>query len=202
MLLLDGEKTALVAIDLQHGILALPLTPLEGTHVVSRSVELGRAIAQAGGLVVLVNVAYAADYADRPNQPVDAALKLPADGLPRDWATIVPEILALPAAVHITKRQQSAFFGTELDLQLRRRGITTVVLSGLATNFGVESTARDAYNLNYAVVVASDACSSTGPGLHDFALTHTLPRFSRLRPTADIVAALDFGQTDREPPQA
>ena len=161
--------------------------------MVARSVELGRALAGAGGLVVLVNVAYSDGYADRPNQPADAPMSLPAEGLPADWATLAPEIAALPARVHITKRQQSAFFGTELDLQLRRRGIATVVICGVATNFGVEATARDANNLNYAVVIAADACSSVAPGLHEFAVTKILPRIARVRSASEIVAALGGG---------
>ena len=189
-MLLNPAQTALVVVDLQHGILALPLMPHEGVHVVARSAELGRSVARAGGLVVLVNVDYSAGYADRPNQPADAPLALPAEGLPADWSRLVPEIAALPAAVHITKRQHSAFFGTELDLQLRRRGIGTVVVCGLATNFGVEGTARDAYNLNYAVVIAADACSGTAPTMHEFAIEKILPRISRVRASAEIVAAL------------
>jgi nicotinamidase-related amidase len=90
----------------------------------------------------------------------------------------------------ITKRQWSAFHGTELDLQLRRRGIRNLVLGGIATNFGVEPTARDAWQLGYATVVAEDACTSLGAPLHEFAITATLPRVSRVRMVADIVAAL------------
>lgn len=190
LLTLDPGTTALVIVDLQHGVLALPLTPHDGAEVVARSVGLGRAVAAAGGTVVLVNVAYADDDADRPKQPTDAPMRLPADGLPADWATLVPEVAALPARVRVTKRQQSAFFGTELDLQLRRRGIATVVICGVATNFGVEATARDAHNLNYAVVIAADACSSVAPGLHEFAVANILPRIARVRGASGIVAAL------------
>ena len=123
-------------------------------------------------------------------------MSLPAEGLLENWATLVPEILALPARVLITKRQQSAFYGTELDLQLRRRGIATVVISGVATNFGVEATARDAHNLNYAVVIAADACSSVAPTLHEFAIAKILPRIARVRSSSDIIAALGANGKD------
>ncbi len=189
MLTLDPKATALVVIDLQHGILALPMTPHDADHVVARSVELGCALAGAGGVLALVNVDYSDRYADRPTGLVDAPLNLPAEGLPEGWAALAPEVAALPAEVRITKRQHSAFFGTELDLQLRRRGVGTVVICGLATNFGVEATARDAHALNYAVLIASDACSSTAPALHDFALTRILPRIARVRTSAEIIAA-------------
>ncbi len=190
MLVLDPKATALVVVDLQHGVLALPLTPYDGAQVVARSVELGHAVAGAGGTIVLVNVSYADDYADRPSQPTDAPMSLPTGGLPGDWATLAPEVSALPARVRITKRQQSAFYGTELDLQLRRRGISTVLLCGIATNFGVEATARDAHNHNYAVVIAADACTSVAPTLHEFAVTKILPRIARVRGSSEIIAAL------------
>ena len=62
-----------------------------------------------------------------------------SDGLPADWADFAPEIGSLRADIVITKRHWGAFYGTELDLQLRRRGVNTIVLAGVATNFGVES---------------------------------------------------------------
>lgn len=187
---LDPNTTALVIVDLQRGIVALPLVPHAAGDVVARAVALARALAEAGGTVALVNVDYAAGYADRPRGLVDKPLALPAEGLPEGWAALVPEVDALRAQVRVTKHHHSALAGTELDLQLRRRGIRTVVICGLATNFGVEGTARDAYGLDYSVVIASDACSSTGPGLHDFAVDNVLPRIARVRTTAEILAAL------------
>jgi len=196
MLTLDPKATALIIVDLQGGILTIPLTPHGSADVLARAVELGRAVAAAGGVIALVKVDYSEGYADRPNQPADAPMRLPAAGPPEGWATLAPEILALPAQVRITKRQQSAFFGTELDLQLRRRGIATVVVCGIATNFGVEATARDAHNLNYAVVIAADACSSVEPTLHEFAVTKILPRIARVRSSSEIVAALSGAMRD------
>jgi len=192
---LDPATTALIIVDLQQGIVELPLTPYPRDQVIARSVELGRALASMGGTIVLVNTSYSDGYADRLNHAADAPMSLPPEGLPENWATLVPEVAALPARVHITKRQQSAFYGTELDLQLRRRGITTVVLSGIATNFGVEATARDAQNHNYAVVIAADACSSIAPDLHVFAVTKILPRIARVRNSSDIIAALGADQS-------
>ncbi len=190
MLTLNPRTTALVVIDLQNGIVALPLMPYDAGHVIARCVDLGYALAEAGGIIVLVNVDYSEGYADRPNQPADAPLSLPPEGLPENWAMLVPEIALLPAPLYITKRQHSAFYGTELDLQLRRRGITTVIICGLATNFGVEGSARDAYNLNYAVVIAADACSSTSQGFHEFAVTNILPRIALVRDTSEVIVAV------------
>ncbi|MGO8227374.1 isochorismatase family protein, partial [Rhizobium ruizarguesonis] len=77
------------------------------------------------------------------NQPADEALHFPEGGLPAAALAVPPEIAALAADVNIVKHHWSAFYGTEMDLQLRRRGIRTVILAGVATNFGVESTIRD-----------------------------------------------------------
>ena len=124
-------------------------------------------------------------YADAPRGKADAPWALPGDGLPSGFATLVPEIDSLPAAVRVTKRQMSAFFGTELDLQLRRRGCRAVVICGVATNMGVEATARAAFDLDYDVVIAADACGSVAPGLHAFAVENILPRIARVRGHSD-----------------
>jgi nicotinamidase-related amidase len=136
-------------------------------------------------------VAFAADNADRLRQPVDAAMPVPPGGMPAEWSEFVPDVEALHADVIITKRQWSAFHGTELDLQLRRRGVDTILLGGVATNFGVESTARDAWQHSYSVVLAEDATTSNGPDMHKFAVERILPRVARIRSTDEIVAALE-----------
>jgi nicotinamidase-related amidase len=176
----------------------MPLSPYDAPQVIERSVSLGRAIRQAGGLVVLVNVAFASGFADRLSQPVDAPS--PPGGLPADWSDFAPEIASLPGDVIVTKRQWGAFHGTELDLQLRRRGITTIVLGGIATNFGVESTAREAWQHGYAVIIAEDACTSIGPEMHQFAIEKIFRRLARVRSTAEILAALPAGSGPAMPP--
>ena len=187
---LDARTTALVLIDLQKGIVGRVLEPHSGASVVERAAALGRKFAELHAPIVLVNVAFSRGGADRLAQPVDVPMQAPPGGMPADFSEFIPEIAALPAEVTITKRQWGAFYGTELDLQLRRRGITTIVLGGIATNFGVESTAREAWQHNYAVVVAGDACSSMGPDLHRFAIEKILPRIARVRSTAEILSAL------------
>jgi nicotinamidase-related amidase len=82
--------------------------------------------------------------------------------------------------------QWGAFHGTELDLQLRRRGIQTIVLGGLATNIGVESTARQAWEHGYAILLVEDATSSLSRELHDFAVKNIFPRLSCIVKAADI----------------
>jgi nicotinamidase-related amidase len=117
-------------------------------------------------------------------------MAVPPGGLPPDWAEFTEEIAALRSDVVITKRQWGAFYGTELDLQLRRRGITTIILCGIATNFGVEQTAREAWQHGYGVVIPEDACTSIDSAMHQFAVERLLPRVARVRSTASVLAAL------------
>ena len=190
MLDLDTATTALVIIDLQEGILSPDPVPHGREAIVGRAAELGRVFAAAGRPIIVTTTDFAAGYADAPTGRADALWQLPEGGLPPEFARLAPEIGALPTAVRITKRQMSAFFGAELDLQLRRRGCDTLVICGIATNLGVEATARAAFDLNYHVVVAADACGSVAPGLHDFAVKNILPRIARVRRTAEIIQAL------------
>jgi len=184
---LDRKATALVVIDLQRGIVARDVAPHTAADVVSRSARLADAMRRAGGRVVLVRVAYAADEGDRLRPPVDAAM--PAGPMPEGWADLVPEV-GREGDLVITKHQWGAFYGTELDLQLRRRGITTLVLCGISTNFGVESTARDGWERGYRVVFAEDAMAAISAEAHAFAVANIFPRIGRVRPSTEVLAAL------------
>lgn len=187
---LNPDTIALVIIDLQQGILDPEPMPFGKGQVVTRAAALGAAFAGMGLPIVLTTTDFAPGYADAPQGIADAPWTLPREGLPAGFAMLVPEIDALPAIARITKRQMSAFFGAELDLQFRRRGCKTLVICGVATNMGVEATARAAFDLNYSVVIAADACGSVAPGLHEFAVERILPRIARVRQTAEIIGAL------------
>jgi nicotinamidase-related amidase len=184
--ILDPKRTALVLIDLQNGIVAMPLAPRSGEEVVEKAKALAARFRDAGAPVILVHVGWAADGADRPPRNVDRPAPMPPGGLPPEWTDFV-EGLAQDGDVRIRKRQWGAFTGTGLDLQLRRRGITTIVLAGIATNFGVESTARHAWELGYDLVVAEDATTSRAAELHDFAIANILPQIARIRCSDELV---------------
>ena len=112
----DPQKTALVLIDLQQGILAMPAAPHSAATVLANSLRLATTLQKLGGLVILVRVDFSPQYADRPGRDVDQPMNLPAGGLPENWTAFPPELAALPDTLVITKRQWSAFYGTELDL--------------------------------------------------------------------------------------
>lgn len=116
-------------------------------------------------------------------------------GGPRDpdWDLLAPDLGHDERDIRITKHQWGAFYGTELDLQLRQRGVRTIVLGGIATNFGVESTARDAYERGYSLVFVEDAMAGITADAHTFARETIFPRLGRVRTTQDVFDALASG---------
>jgi nicotinamidase-related amidase len=185
-LVLDPGRTALVLIDLQQGIASMPLAPRSGDEVVAAAKDLARRFRAAGAPVALVHVGWDPDGADRPSQNVDRPMQLPPGGLPAEWMEFVPG-LQDEGDIRIHKRQWGAFTGTPLDLHLRRRGISTIVLGGIATNFGVESTARHAWELGYDLIIAEDATTSRSAELHEFAIANIFPQIARIRRSDELV---------------
>jgi nicotinamidase-related amidase len=182
---LSPDRTALVLVDLQHGIAAMPLAPRSGEEVVANAKKLAERFRAAGAPVFLVHVGWAADGADRPSQKVDKPFQLPPGGLPPSWMDFA-EGLEQPGDIPIHKRQWGAFTGTPLDLHLRRRGIDTLVVAGIATNFGVESTMRHGWELGYHLILAEDATTSRSAELHEFALANILPQIARVRSCEEL----------------
>ena len=185
MIQLDPRTTALVLIDLQKGIIARPAAPHSGAEVLKAAKELAEKFRRAGAPVVLVNVGFSPDFKDALRQPVDRPPPVPPGGFPADFSELV-DGLKQTSDICITKRQWGAFYGTELDLQLRRRGVRTIVLGGIATNIGVESTARDAWERGYAIILAEDATSGQSAELHKFAIENIFPRISRVTKSTEI----------------
>jgi nicotinamidase-related amidase len=186
--LFDSATTALVLIDLQQGVVPLPiLSPHTGADVVRRAADLAAAFRAAGSPVVYVRV----DIAQFAHPPTDRTMRDPSSPPPPPAASnLVPESGYQPNDLFVTKHQWGAFHKTDLDAQLRSRGIRTIVLGGIATNFGVESTARSATDLGYGVVFAEDAMTSISAEAHGFAIQQIFPFVGRVRKTAEILAEL------------
>ncbi|MFE2553430.1 isochorismatase family protein [Streptomyces sp. NPDC059355] len=158
--------TALILIDVMPRIIGLPLAPHSGDEVLARCSALARAFRAAGQPVVLVRV-------DRPNvaqQPPGSDF---ADGLVQG------------GDITLVKRTIGAFYGTDLDKQLRELDVDTVVLAGLVTTMGVESTARAAADHGYELEFVADAMSGLAADEHEFTVERTFPRFGEVRNTAD-----------------
>ena len=186
---LTPARTALVVIDLQRGTAAMPAAPHPASDVVAHAAAIAHALRAAGGTVVLVRVTPSPDGRDALRPLTDMPAWHPGPR-PPDWAEIVPELGPEPGDLVITKRQWGAFYGTELDLQLRRRGIDTILLAGISTNVGVESTARDAFERGYEQVFVEDAMTARSPDDHAHALRTVFARIGRVRSTAEVLAAL------------
>ncbi|MET9567550.1 isochorismatase family protein [Streptomyces virginiae] len=137
--------------------------------------------------VVLVKAAWSPDGGDLPTAHADRPG--PAAAPPAAFSEIPAELAALGDVV-VTKRHWGAFTGTELDLQLRRRGIHRVVLAGISTSVGVESTARTAWELSYDLVFPADATADTDPGSHAHTFGKIFPRIGRVTTTGEVIAAL------------
>ncbi|REK92112.1 isochorismatase family protein [Streptomyces inhibens] len=175
--------TALVLIDLQKGIAGLPTSPLPAAEVVERGAHLAAAFRERGLPVVLVNVTGGAP--GRTESAMRGATP------PADWAELVPELDRQPGDVTVTKQQWGAFHGTNLDLELRRRGVTQVVLGGIATSIGVESSARAAHEHGYHVTIATDAVTDLDPEAHRNSLEKIFPRLGETGTTEAILKLLD-----------
>lgn len=188
MLALNPATTALVIIDLQEGILPFAGGPHSADDVVARAARLAEAFRSHNAPVVMVRVGWSADYAEALKQPADVA----ASGapLPAEWWHYPVALGKRDSDIEVTKRQWGAFYGTDLELQLRRRGVDTIVLCGISTNIGVESTARDAWERGFALVIAEDACSAASSEEHQGSLSHIFPRIGRVRRCDEILNAL------------
>lgn len=187
-LVIDKSKTALVVIDLQKGITALPSRPYTAQEVIANAALLVDAFRRNDMPVFLVHVQMTNET--MLNVISDQTFSRPQPASP-DWAEFVPELIPTPSDIVITKRQWGAFYGTELDLQLRRRKIDTIVLCGISTDFGVESTARFAYEYGYQQIFAENAMASRSDEQHNAAINFIFKRIGRVRKTAEILEAMN-----------
>jgi nicotinamidase-related amidase len=173
---------ALVVIDLQKGIVGLPLAHPAG-EVVERAARLARAFRRRGLPVVLVNVTGRA--------PGRTEAGLPRFAFPPDWTELAPELDRQPGDYLVSKQRVGALLGTGLDDYLRGRGVTQVVLAGIATSAGVESTARSAYDLGYNVAFVVDAMTDRDPDAHRHSVEKVFPRLGETAQTADVLKMLE-----------
>ena len=188
---IDLGKTALVVIDVQKGIVALDrkLEPNTPSQVIANVSKLVAKFREAGMPVFLVHVT-SIDGKDMLQPILDQPPQWGSGPRPADWADFVDEIKPTSRDIVIAKRQWGAFYGTELDLQLRRRKTETIVLCGVSTNLGVETTARDAYQRGYNQIFALDAMAANSKEEHEATVKHIFPRIGRLRNTEEILKAI------------
>ncbi len=182
------DTSALVVIDLQKGIVGLPCAH-PADEIVGRAAKLASAFRARGLPVVLVNVAGRA--------PGRTELQLNF-APPAGWTELVPELDRQPSDYTVTKQQIGAFYGTALEQILRRRGVTQVVLAGVATSSGVEATARNAYDHGYNVTLVVDAMTDLSADAHRHSVETIFPRLGETATTDDVIRSL----TERAPATA
>ena len=177
---------ALIVIDLQRGVVEAPTVHPAG-EIVERSAGLADAFRRHGYPVVLVNVTGGAPGRTERSRPAGV---IGASG----WADLVGELNAQPGDHRVTKQRRSAFFDTGLDAHLRSLGVTQVVLTGISTTSGVESTARAAYDHGFNVVLAIDAMTDTDAEAHANSVERIFPTLGETATSAEILDALDNGR--------
>lgn len=179
---IDIRKTALVLIDLQKGIVNMA----DGQAVVDKAAQVVEYFRQQEGFIAFVHV----DFLDGRDQlnPITDQTNGEATQPPADWSAFVPELKVGDNDYVVTKRQWGAFFGTDLDIQLRRRGIDTIVLGGISTNIGVESTAREVFQHGYNQIFLTDAMKATTIEEHEASCSYIFPKIGKLRTVEQFLA--------------
>lgn len=173
---------ALIVIDLQKGIVGLP-TVHPGNEIIGRTAQLARAFRERGLPVVLVNVT------GRAPGRTEVGPRSLSPSAP-DWSELAPELERQPDDHIVTKQRWGAFLGTDLDTYLRQRGVTQIVLTGIATSAGVESTARSAYDLGYHVTLVVDAMTDGDAESHRHTVEKIFPRLGETTKTDEVLKLL------------
>jgi nicotinamidase-related amidase len=185
-LTIEPRTTALLLLDLQRGIVGRETAPHAAMDVVERSANLAAAFRSKGAVVIYVRV----DFSDMIKVNADRSLRDPnAPPPPPSASEIVPQAGWQPGDPVIVKRHWGAFCGTNLEEDLHQRGIRTVVLTGVSTNYAVESTARAAVERGFDVIVVEDATSARDADAHRFAHESIFPLLGRVRSTEQVLAA-------------
>ena len=175
-------KTALIVVDLQKGIIAHP-----GAHptadIVQNAAKLASAFRQHNLPVVLVHVAGTAQ--GRTERALSQGQR------PPDWAELSPALNQQHQDHRVEKRTWGAFTNTDLEVFLRDKDVTQVVVVGVATSIGVESTARHAYELGFNVTLAVDAMTDRSAASHANSVSYIFPRLGESGSTQEIIDLLN-----------
>ena len=183
------ERTAIVVIDLQKGIAAIPSEPYSSKIVIENTAKMLKEFRKKDMPVFLVHVTPSPDMKDFLRPVSETSFNM--SNFDPSWSEYVPELNIQPTDFLITKYQWGAFYGTELDLQLRRRKIDTIVLCGISTNIGVESTARFAYEYGFNQIFVEDAMTARSKDEHNLSVKYIFPGLGLIRKTDDIINSLN-----------
>lgn len=183
------QKTALVVIDLQKGIASMSTEPYPTNVVIENTAKLLTEARKNNMPVFLVHVTPSPDSKDALRPVSETSFQMSSYN--PSWSEFVPELNIQASDFLITKHQWGAFYGTELDLQLRRRGIDTIILCGISTNFGVESTARFAYEFGFNQIFVEDAMAARSKEEHEYPIKYIFPRLGLICNTNEVLRTLN-----------
>ncbi|WP_313803817.1 isochorismatase family protein [Sphingobium sp.] len=185
---IDAKGTALLIVDVQNFTLGIKTEPFPTSVIYENSLRLADACRKAGILVALVRVGH--DGAGVP--PLRPTTDAPFSGFSLSAQDKeIPSELAAKGDIVVDKYNWGAFYGTSLDTHLRRRAIHTLIVTGLVTNIGVDTTMRQAHERGYDQILVSDAVSAMTVAEHDYTIQVIAPRLSRVRTTMDVIAGLE-----------
>ncbi|MBC6108959.1 isochorismatase family protein [Pedobacter fastidiosus] len=179
------KNTALILIDLQNGIVNFPITK-PAKEVLAKAAQLVSAFRKENLTIVVVNV----DPTKSLLNDLRKDVKTQFVSFPDKWYEIAPEIKTTDADIFITKNAWNAFSNPALDLALKKRGITGIVLAGISTSVGVEGTARAASERGYNLTFAIDAMADTNADAHEHSVKRIFPRIGEVDDTEKIIEKL------------
>ncbi|MDR3750105.1 MAG: isochorismatase family protein [Terracidiphilus sp.] len=176
-------NTALIVIDLQKGIVSGNFIHPIG-EVVDRTRALMDVFRAKNLPVALVNVA---GRAPGRTEQGPRGSQIFAEG----WTDLLPQLDRQPSDIAVTKRSWGAFATTDLEHQLKARGVTQVVVTGVVTSCGVEATARQAYEQGFNVTLALDAMTDLREEAHEYSIKNVFPRLGETGTTQEIISLLE-----------
>jgi ureidoacrylate peracid hydrolase len=197
---IDLAKTALLLIHWQNDIAApggkiagnIP-ERLAAAHTIEHTQTILKASREKGMLVVFISGSHRPGYPEAPAGPSPLMTHLIEAGsvIRGTWgAEIIDQLKPLAGEIFIDNSSTSGFYSTELDVILRNKGITNLVLSGFATNWAVESTARDGANRGYFIYTLKDCCNSLSDEMHNWTLTNIFPVLGIVLDSKAYIAAM------------
>ena len=202
---IDPSKTALLIMDYQNDIVkpggkfeasGLPAR-VKAAHNIENTKAVLDACREKGIFIIHVRAAFRPGAPSLPKMsaPQYMALRKSKALLEGTWgAEIIDELKPLPDEPVITKRTTSSFIGTDLDLLLRGREISHLVLTGIATGNVVEGTARDAVDLRYLITVIDDCCNSFTDEWHQWPLKNVLSQYATVIDSKKFIESLTAGE--------
>jgi len=197
---IDPAKTALLMLHWQND-LATPsgkiagnvLERLAAAHTIEHTQAVLKATREKGMLVIFVNGSHRPGYPEvsaKPSPLMDSLLRAGIGVRGSRGTEVIDQLKPLDDEIVVYNYSTSGFCYTDLDIILRNKGITDIVLTGLVTNWSVESTARDGANRGYFIYILKDCCNSLSDEMHNWTLTNILPVLGVVLDSKAYIAAL------------